>query len=71
MKKKSSEDLRAHYDFDYAKSRPNRFAARPKTYKGSPVLIDDDVAEVFQTPESVNSALRSVMRTMKRKRPAS
>jgi len=22
--------MRPHYDFDYSKSRPNRFAARPK-----------------------------------------
>jgi len=75
MKKKSAEanshDLRAHYDFDYAKSRPNRFADRPKVYKGGPVIIDDDVAEVFQTSESVNTVLRSVIRTMRRVAPKS
>jgi hypothetical protein len=23
-------EMRSHYDFDYSKSRPNRFAERPK-----------------------------------------
>jgi hypothetical protein len=37
MKKKTpaSDDLRPHYDFDYAKMKPNRFAGEKKVYKRS------------------------------------
>ncbi len=54
------DDIRAEYQFDYSEARPNRFAAR---MKGStvPVVLDPDVASVFQTSEAVNSLLRSVI----------
>ena len=54
------DDIRAEYRFDYSKARPNRFAAQ---MKGSTVavVLDPDVACVFQTSESVNSLLRSVI----------
>jgi hypothetical protein len=53
-------DIRAEYRFDYGKARPNRFAA---PMKGSTVavVLDPDVASVFQTSEAVNSILRSVV----------
>jgi hypothetical protein len=53
-------DMRAEYQFDYRKARPNRFAA---LMKGSTiaVVLDPDVASVFQTSEAVNSLLRSVI----------
>jgi len=52
--------MRAEYEFDYRKGRPNRFAA---VMKGSTVavVLDPDVASVFQTSEAVNSLLRSVI----------
>jgi hypothetical protein len=28
------DDLRPHYDIDYSKAKPNRFAKRPKIYHG-------------------------------------
>ncbi len=60
---RSSSDMLPNYRFDYSKARPNRFAARYKT--GSRVvLLDPDVAEVFTTPESVNSVLRALLATM-------
>ena len=51
-------DIRAEYHFDYRKARPNRFAA---LMKGSTVavVLDPDVATVFQTSEAVT--LRSVI----------
>jgi hypothetical protein len=59
------EDMLPEYDFDYAKARPNRFAARMKS--GSRVVvIEPAVAEVFSTPESVNAVLRALIRTMPR-----
>ena len=57
------EDLLPEYRFDYAKARPNRFAARLK--RGSrAVVLDPDVAAVFSTPESVNAVLRALIETM-------
>ena len=29
----ANDEMRPHYDFDYAKSRPNRFAKEPSTTK--------------------------------------
>jgi len=51
------------YEFDYRKSRPNRFA---RLMKGGTVAIvlDPDVASVFRSPESVNSLLRSVISSL-------
>ena len=55
-----SDDMRSEYHFDYRKARPNRFAARMKE---SPlvVLVEPDVAKVFDTSESVNKALRALI----------
>ena len=54
------DDIRAEYQFDYSQAGPNRFAA---PMKGSTVavVLDPDVASVFQTSEAVNSLLRSVI----------
>jgi hypothetical protein len=55
--------LLPHYDFDYAKARPNRFASR--LHRGAiAVVLDPDVAEVFQTSDAVNAFLRSAIATM-------
>ena len=54
------DEARQEYRFDYRKSRPNRFA--PLMKEGAvAVVLDSDVAAVFQSPESVNSLLRSVI----------
>jgi len=57
--------MRAEYRFDYRKARPNRFAS---AMKGSTVavVLDPDVARVFQTSEAVNALLRSVISAMPR-----
>ncbi len=52
-----SDDLQSHYDFDYSKAKPNRFAARINQ-ESVIVVLDPDVADVFPTSESVNEALR-------------
>ncbi len=65
MKKKSSEDLddlRPHYDFDFSKMKPNRFAGMKLS---APIYLDDDVAEVFDSSEAVNTVLRSAIRAMR------
>jgi hypothetical protein len=64
--RKSEEEMLPEYRFDYGKARPNRFAARLK--QGSRVVvIEPDVAEVFATPESVNTVLRALIETMPRR----
>ena len=58
-----SNGLRREYRFDYAKGRPNRFADRMRP--GSiAVLLDADVATVFQNAESVNAVLRALLSAM-------
>jgi hypothetical protein len=54
------EDMRREHRFDYRKARPNRFA---RLMKGQTVavVLDPDVASVFQSSKSVNALLRSVI----------
>ena len=71
MNKKPSEELSApddelktEYNFDYQKAKPNRFAARAGKPTLKIVVLDEDVAQVFTTPESVNKVLRALIDTM-------
>ena len=57
--------LRAEYQFDYAKSRPNRFAARMAGNVVA-ILLEPDVAAVFDSSKAVNDLLRSVISVMPR-----
>jgi hypothetical protein len=58
--KTRTTDLRAEYAFNYSRSRPNRFAARlgPQTVA---VVLEPDVAQVFDSSRAVNKLLRSVI----------
>jgi hypothetical protein len=57
---KRSARTRSEYRLDYSKSKPNRFAA--EIANGSvAVILEPDVASVFDTSESVNQLLRSVI----------
>jgi hypothetical protein len=49
----TADEMRPHYDFDYSKSRPNRFA-RPKPGGVRSIVLDPDVAEVFHSSDEVN-----------------
>jgi hypothetical protein len=74
MKKTSSDDLdddlRPHYDFDFKNSKPNRFAGMDLKFKGRPpILLDADVAEVFDSAEAVNTVLRSAIKAMRTATP--
>lgn len=57
VKNTEPAELREHYDFDYSKAKPNRFAAR-LTQEQLMVVIDPDMAAIFPTAEAVNEALR-------------
>jgi hypothetical protein len=56
----SGKDLEPEYVFDYEKAKPNRFASQ-MTSDTVAVVLDPDVAAVFQSAESVNQLLRSVL----------
>jgi hypothetical protein len=61
--KPESDEMRSHYDFDYSKARPNRFAERFSDETVA-VVLDPDVAHVFQSSDSVNAFLRSAITAM-------
>ncbi len=68
MKKKTSvlkkarrqEELKPEYRFDYSKAKPNQFAAK-MTEGTVAVILEPDVAAIFNSSEAVNSFLRSVI----------
>jgi len=68
--RKNNDELRTEYKFDYSKSKPNRFADRTRR-QGVAVLLDPDVARVFQSAESVNKALRALIHVVPRQRTVS
>ena len=56
----AGSDLKREYRFDYSKSRPNRFAdtvARDAVV----IVLDPDVAAVFNDSTRVNSFLRAAI----------
>ncbi len=65
---KRDEDMLPEYDIDYSKSRPNRFADK---YQNSQTVIrlESDVAKVFPDSESVNAALRFLIRVTSENQP--
>ena len=64
----STDELRPHYDFDFKKMKPQRFASQELTYKERFVVLDEDVSKVFDSSEAVNEALRSMIRGARPKR---
>ena len=57
-----ADGLRAEYEFDYVKAKKNRFAS-----SGEPavaVVLDPDVARVFDSSAKVNQLLRSVIKAV-------
>ena len=59
----SKDELKPEYRFDYRKAKPNRFAAAiPEDAVA--VVLEPDVAAVFNSSKAVNSLLRSVISAM-------
>ncbi len=58
-----SYELRPEYDFDCSQAKPNRFAAGLKK-GGRIVVLDPEVAEVFQSSQDVNAVLKALLQTM-------
>jgi len=63
-------ELRPEYRFDYRKAKSNRFAGQPQDGRVV-VVLDPDVSEVFQTPDSVNEVLRALIKIMASRRKRS
>jgi hypothetical protein len=57
---KVTDDMRPEYRFDYSQSRANRFAKSFSKGKVA-VVLEPDVASVFNTSEAVNRVLRSLI----------
>lgn len=59
----SGSAMRREYRFDYRKAKPNRFADAMQSDSIS-VVLDPDVAAVFDSSETVNTLLRSLIAAM-------
>ena len=57
----SDDELEAEYNFYDKKAKPNRFAVSAGKQRLKVVVLDEDVARVFTTSESVNKALRALI----------
>lgn len=55
------EEILPEYKLDYSKAKPNRFAEKYQQAQRT-VVLDSDVAENFPSAESVNEALRFLVR---------
>ena len=55
------EEMSSEYKLDYSKAKPNRFAEKYRQTQRT-VVLDSDVAENFPSAESVNEALRFLVR---------
>ena len=61
MQMNENDELLPEYDLDFSKSKPNRFAEEyNRTH--TTVVLDADIAEKFPSSESVNEALRFLVR---------
>ncbi|MEO0886864.1 MAG: hypothetical protein AAFY54_13140 [Cyanobacteria bacterium J06648_10] len=60
----SEDELLPAYRFDYKQAKSNRFAVDHKPEKLTVVVLEEDVAQVFTTPESVNKVLRALIESM-------
>ena len=60
----SEDELLPEYQFDYKKAKPNRFANRSGKQQMTVVVLDEDIARIFSTPEAVNKVLRALIEAM-------
>jgi hypothetical protein len=61
--RKVIDELRPEYDFSVSETRPNRFASRMKAPVVA-VILEPDVAAVFDSSKAVNKVLRSVISSL-------
>jgi hypothetical protein len=66
-RRSEADDIRPEYDFDYGHAKPNRFASR-MTQPVLAVVLESDVAQVFDSSAKVNAQLRSAIAARKRRK---
>lgn len=59
--RRSSDELRTEYAFDYSKAVRGKYYKRLIEEGANVVIIEPDIAEVFHDSASVNEALRSLL----------
>ena len=59
--KKSIDELRPEYEFDYSKAIRGKHYRRLLDEGSNVVVLDPDVAKVFYDSVSVNEALRAIL----------
>lgn len=55
-----NDEILDHYNFDYSKAKPNKFAPILAEQKGF-IKLQPDIQKVFKTSEHVNNALRALI----------
>ena len=60
-RKKSQDELRPEYNFDYSKAVRGKYYKRLMEEGSNIVVLEPDVAKAFHDSASVNEALRSLL----------
>ncbi len=60
-RKKSLDELRPEYNFDYSKAVRGKYYKRLIEEGSNVIVLDPDVAEAFRDSAAVNEALRSLL----------
>lgn len=60
-KKKTTDELRPEYDFDYSKAVRGKYYKRLLSEGANVVMLEPDVAKSFRDSDAVNKALRSLL----------
>ena len=63
--KKTQEELRPEYDFDYSKAVRGKYYKRLLAEGANVVMLEPDVAKAFVDSASVNDALRNLLNLTK------
>lgn len=63
--KKSSDELRSEYNFDYSKAIRGKYYKRILEEGANVVMLEPDVAKVFVDSAAVNDALRALIDLLK------
>lgn len=67
--RREADEIRPEYQFDYSQAKPNRFASRMNRPVVA-VVLESDVAAVFDSSAKVNAQLRSAMGARTRRKQA-
>ena len=59
--KKSQDELRPEYNFDYSKAVRGKYYKRLMEEGSNVIVLEPDVAKAFRDSASVNKALRSLL----------